>query len=124
MRFSSIVMSYLIIGVVMFGGGAVALDDAGVANWFVEGDNGSFVPSTNSMSNAQGIGGAISSVVSLAVGTVLLVWNLAIGLIAYLNWPLIVLYSNNTPPMMVLLLGGGYTAAFYLSLIRLVKTSA
>lgn len=126
MRASQIVMAYFVIGVTMFGGGAIAFSETGVATWVVDYNTtaGTVSPSNNTTENVEGTGGAIESIVNLAVGTVLLVWNLFVALVAFMHWPILVLYSNSAPPVATMLFGGGFTLAFYLSLIRLVRTSA
>lgn len=124
-RFSDMIITYLVIGAVMFGGGAVQFDDAGVANWFVErDDSGDVEAASNSSENLDGTGGAIKSVIDMVAGPILLIYNLVVGLFTYLNWPIFVLASNNAPPMMILLLGVPFSAGFYLSIIRLWRTSA
>lgn len=123
-------MVYFVIGAVMVGGGAVALGGdgagAGVAGFFVEQNQttGDLQPSENAASQIDETGGAISTVVSLAAGAIVLVWELALGLFNFLHWPILVLLQVNAPPMAVLLIGGGFTAAFYMAIIGLVWRSA
>jgi hypothetical protein len=125
-RFSNIVLAYFVIGVVMFGGGAVQWDNSGVAQFFVEQDQqtGEFQGSENLDSKKDQAGSALGSVANAVAGPILVVWNLAVGLFAALHWPVVVLNSNNAPPIMVLGLGGPFVAAFYLSFIRLIRRSA
>jgi len=124
-RFSNIILAYFVIGSVMIGGGAIDFQDAGVAQFFVEqDDSGELNPAQERQQDLEGIGGAVQSVVDAVVGPIILIYNLIVGLLAYLNWPLTVLASNNAPPMATLLVGGSLTAAFYLSIIRLIRVSA
>jgi len=123
-RFSSIVLAYFVIGSVMIGGGAIDLDDAGVAQFFVDETDGEYGPAQGRQSDLQGLAGALQSVVDAVVGPIVLIYNLILGLIAYLNWPLTVLASVGAPPMAILLIGGSFTAAFYLSIVRLIRVSA
>jgi hypothetical protein len=53
-----------------------------------------------------------------------LVWNLFAGLVGFIHWPLFVMFENNVPPRVTILLGGSLTAMFYMSVIRLVRSSA
>lgn len=123
--FSDIILVYLVIGIVMFGGGAIDWDNAGVAKFFVDNPNdGDITVKENATEKTQGVGGAIKSIVDQLAGPIVIVWNLAVALISFMNWPIIVLLSQNAPPVMVLMLGVPFNAAFYLSLIRLVRTSA
>jgi len=126
MQLSDVILVYFVIGAVMVGGGAVDLgasggQGAGIAGFFVEeGDSGEIQPGQNATSNLDEAGGAISSIVNLAVGAIVLVWNLASSLFNFINWPILVLWQNNAPPMAVLLLGGSFTAAFYMSVVGLL----
>lgn len=124
MRFTNIIMAYLVIGIVMFGGGAVDFEDSGVTTFFVDQSGSDIEPDQEATNKSQNVGGAIKSVIDKLVGPIVIVWNLAVSFISYLNWPVIVLMSADAPPVMTLLLGVPLTAGFYLSLIRLVKTSA
>ena len=125
MRFSNVVLAYFVIGVVMFGGGAVAWDDAGVGKFFVSmDDDGDVESSGNATENLDKAGGIISDIVNLAVGPILFIYNLVVGVFIFLNWPVVVLESNNAPPVVTALLGGSFSAAFYLSVVRLFRTSA
>ena len=124
-RFSDMIIAYLVIGAVMFGGGAISWDQSGVAQFFVsQDDDGGLSASDNTDENLTGISGALNSVVDMVAGPILVIWDLVVGLIAYLNWPIIVLLSNNAPPMLVLLLGVPFNAGFYLSVLRLLRVSA
>lgn len=124
-RFSQIVLAYFVIGVVVFGGGGVVWENAGVPNFFVDqSDSGEFSGSEELDRQTNETGNAISSVVNTLTGPVLLVWKLAGSIFALIHWPVFALSTNNAPPILVLGLGGGFTAAFYLSIIRLVRSSA
>jgi len=130
MQLSDVVLVYFVIGAVMVGGGAVDLggtggQGAGIVGFFVEEDaSGDLQPSNETTSQIDNTGGAISTVVNLAVGAALLVWNLASGLFNFINWPILVLLQHNAPPMAVLLIGGSFTAAFYMAVIGLLWRSA
>lgn len=124
MNYANIILAYFVIGSVMFGGGAINYDESGVATFFVESDQGGFGPAEESTNDLEGIGGAITDLVGQAFGAIALVFNLIVGLLAFLHWPVVVLSSNNAPPMATLLLGGSFTVAFYMAVIRLVTASA
>lgn len=123
-RFSQIVLTYLIIGAVMFGGGAIQWDNVGASEFFVDGAPGDLDTSDQTQDKLSGVGGSIKSIVDQFAGPIVVIWNLAVGLTTYLNWPIVVLTSANAPPSMVLLLGVPLTAAFYLSILKLVRSSA
>jgi hypothetical protein len=124
MRFSTIILAYFVVGAVMFGGGAIDYEEAGVATFFVEEDGGTFGPDEETAGELEGLGGAIQQLLGEFIGAIQLVYNLIVSLLGFLNWPLVVLSSANAPPMAVLLLGGTFTAAFYMSVIRLIQSSA
>lgn len=124
-RFSNIVLAYLIIGGVMWAGGAVAWGDAGINQFFIDQNAaGDIDPTSGPQEELGGVGSTIQNVIASFGAPLVLIWNLITGLISWLNWPLAVLVSVNAPPRIVVLVGGPMTAAFYLSIIRVVRTSA
>jgi hypothetical protein len=123
-RFCNVVLTYLVIGAVMFGGGAIGWDSIGPAQFFVDEDTGEISPSNQSEDRLNGTRGALKSLVDSVAGPVLIIWSIISGLIGFLNWPITVLWTNNAPPVIILVLGMPMTAAFYLSLIRVLKGSA
>ena len=123
-RFANMVLAYFIIGTVMVGGGAIDYEEAGVAQFFIEQDGSAFTWSSEPGGIIAGIGNTVTQIVGLAVGVVQLVYNLVFRLLTYLNWPVIVLASHNAPPMAVFLIGGSFQVAFYMSAVRLWRTSA
>lgn len=130
MQLSDVVLIYFVIGAVMVGAGTVSLgatggDGAGIVGFFVEqNDQGEVEATGNATSQIDKTGGAISTIVSLAVGAALLVWNLANGLFGFIHWPILALTQANAPPMAVILLGGSFTVAFYMAVIGLIWRSA
>lgn len=124
MRFRQIILAYFIIGAVMYGGGGINWDDAGLGQWFISNDDSGVGVEDNPTSELEGLGGAIQSVVDAFGGPLILIWNTIVGFVGYLHWPVVVLESNNAPPRLVILLGGGLVVGFYMSLIGLVRSSA
>jgi len=125
MQISKILVMYFVIGAVMFGGGAVTFDNSGVTAFFVDmADDGSVEPDSDTQDKLTGLSGAITSLVGQFGGPLVLVWNLVVGIVAYLHWPVTVLVDNHAPPRVTLLLGGTFTAMFYVALISLVRSSA
>jgi len=119
-RASDVLLGYFVIGAVMWGGGAISFDDAGVVGAVVDDDGGLSVDDGlgNELSEQSGI---IRSLASLAVGSLVFVINLISIFFTYLNWPIWVLVTNNAPPVITVLLGGSFTAAFYLSMLSIVR---
>lgn len=125
MQLSDVVIIYFVVGVVMVGGGAMDLDEAGIATFFIEeGSSGEVQPTGQAASEVDETGGSITTVVSLAVGAVVLVWQLALSLFNFLHWPILTLSQHDAPPIAIMLIGGGFTAAFYLAIIGILWRAA
>jgi hypothetical protein len=124
LRASHIVLIYFVIGAVMFGGGAVSYDDSGVTQFFVTKDPDGVSPADEPEQKLDGVSGVITNLVGAFGGPAILVWNLFVGLLTYIHWPLVVLIENAAPPRVTVLLGGTFQVAFYMAAIRLVKSSA
>ena len=123
-RTSEIVIVYFVVGALLFGGGVVSWDNSGPTQYFVDISGGDVEADNGPSDNLSGVSGAITSLVGSFGGPVILVWNLFAGLVAFLNWPLFVLGDANAPPRVTLMLGGTLTVMFYMSVIRLVRSSA
>lgn len=124
-RLTRMILVYFVVGAVMFGGGAIAYEDAGIANYFVDqGPTGDAQPTGQAQEQLNGIGGALTSIVGQFGGTAIIVWNLAVGMFSYLNWPWFVLSSNGAPFRVTLLLGGSLVVMFWTGVIILVRQSA
>jgi len=123
-RFTRVVLLYFTLGAVLFAGGGISFDQAGVAGFFIDQEDAGFVASDQADQNLGGIGGALQELVGTLIGGIQLVFNLSFGLFGFLNWPIVMLLSVNAPPMAVLLIGGPLSASFYLSIISLMKSSA
>jgi len=123
-QYDDILIAYLIIGAVMLGGGAIQWDDSGPLQFFASNDDGQIVANEANQGEFSEFEKAIRGVVNLVAGPLILIWNLISGLVTYLNWPIFVLTSNNAPPMIVLVLGVPFNAAFYLSLLKLIRSSS
>jgi len=124
-RFSQIVLAYLVIGAVMWAGGAVAWGDSGINQFFIEqGEDGTIEATQGPQSELGNVGATIQNVIASFGAPLVLIWNLVTGIISWLNWPIAVLVTVGAPPRIIVLLGGPFTAAFYLSIIRVVRTSA
>lgn len=124
MRFSRIVLAYFVLGAVLFGGGAISYDDAALNSFFVKDTAEGFEANSETEGNLSNIENALGSLVGEFLGAIQLVYNLIVGMLGFLNWPIVVLATNNAPPMATLLIGGSLSVAFYMSVIRLVQSSA
>jgi peptidoglycan/LPS O-acetylase OafA/YrhL len=127
MRFSRIVMAYVVIGSVMWAGGALAWEDVGMASVFISqpGTDGPTEVNDATGDQLEGLGGPIQQAVQSVGGSpIVAVWNLAAKFIGFLFWPIVILAGANAPATVTVVLGGGMTAAFFGSIFRLLRTSA
>lgn len=123
-RATNIIIIYFVLGAVMFGGGAVSWDDSGPTKYFVDKTGDKVSPNEENEESLTGVDKAITSLIGTFGGPVLLVWNLFVGFVSAIHWPLFVLMDNGAPPRVTILLGGTLTGMFYAASIRLVKSSA
>lgn len=122
-QFQKIVLAYFVIAVVMWSGGAINWEQAGVAQYFFD-VNGGVVPSGKLEANLDGIETAIQSVINMAIGGLQIFWNLIVGIVSFIHWPVVVLAGANAPPRITVLVGGGFVVVFYLSLASSVLLSS
>lgn len=123
MRFSNIIVLYFVLGAVVFGGGAINYDNSGVAQYFVHKSPSGGSVNDKVKNQYSGLGSAITNLVNTFGGAIILVWNLAVGVVSFLAWPFTVCISNNVPFEVSLLLGGTPTVGFYGSIIVLIRSS-
>jgi len=125
MRFGPVVMTYFIIGAVMWGGGALAFQQAGVVGVVFDDVGAGGVDINSSTSEQiQRTGGPIQEAVSSVGGAGLLaIYNIAAGFIGYIFWPITALAANDAPPRAIVLLGGIFTMMFIVGFIRLIASS-
>jgi hypothetical protein len=124
MQFTRIIVLYFVLGALMFGGGAVSWDSSGPTKYFVSQDQTGVSADSQPQQQLGGVAGAITSLLGQFGAPLVLVWNLVVGLVSFLHWPIFVMAENSVPPRVTVLFGGGLTVMFYGSLVRLVKSSA
>ena len=126
MRFSHIVMAYVVIGGVMWGGGVIGWDQAGIGELFIEDvSGGEGTVNEETASQLEQLAGPIQQAAAAVGGAGLLaIVGILLKLFSFLNWPIWVLMAVDAPIEMVVLLGMPLTAAFYASILRLVRGSA
>jgi len=124
MQFTRIIVLYFVLGALMFGGGAVSWDNSGPTKYFVSVDATGVSPDDQPEQNLDGVAGAITSLVGQFGAPLILVWNIVVGLVSFLNWPIFVMAENSVPPRVTVLLGGSLTVMFYGSLVTLIRSSA
>jgi len=123
-RLGNVILTYFIIGAVLWGSGVLDASQLGVANIFFDfGSNG--VAAAEQPSTLLGqVGGTIQDVAGGIIGPILGVWTAVRELIGVLFWPVTVLISVNAPDSVVVLLGGTPTVAFFMGVIRTVRESS
>lgn len=125
MNFRNIIVLYFIVGAVMWAGGAINWNNAGVGQFIITANDNSVAQNGNATQDLTEIGGPIEEAASNVDGLGLLaVWNLIVGLLGYLTWPITVLQSRSAPIEIVVLLGGTLQMTFFVAVIGLVRRSA
>jgi hypothetical protein len=123
-RFNEILAAYFVIGALMWGGGAIAWDETGVGQLFVETPGSDLSVNEETTGKLEDANGPIQeSVAALGASPLLAVWNIIVGLIGYISWPVTVLQSVNAPPRVTVLAGGTMLVLFFGAVIRLLRTS-
>ena len=127
-RFSSILIVYFLIGAVMWGGGAIGWDDAGVGQFIIDDPSHINNPDETGVNNeASGALSKLADPIQNVIGTIggglIATWNLMARFIAYLFWPVTVMQSVNAPKRVVVL-SGALVIAFFGGFLRTIRTSA
>jgi len=125
MNFRQIILLYFIVGATMWAGGAIDWNNAGVGQFIITANDDSVSQNESAAEDLTEIGGPIEEAASNVDGLGLLaVWNLIVGLLGYLTWPITVLQSRSAPVEVVVLLGGTVQMTFFVAVIGLVRRSA
>ncbi|WP_225334246.1 hypothetical protein [Halomicrobium urmianum] len=125
MRFSHVILTYFVIGAIMWGGGAIMWDSAGVGGFIIDDPTTGGVDANESTADdLENMGGPIQQSLQQLGGPLLAVWNFIVKLIGYVFWPITVLQSANAPPRVTVLLGGSFSMAFIGATVRLIRGSA
>jgi hypothetical protein len=124
MRLSRVVMAYFVMGAVMWGGGVLAWDDAGVGQLLISDAGTDAEVNQQTSEDLSQLGGPIQTALSTVESAGLVaIWNILVKLVGYLNWPLVAMFAVDAPPRILVIGGGTPTMAFWVSFIRLVRTS-
>lgn len=120
----NIVMTYFILGVVMWGSGLVRFEDTGVVGFFFEDGTagGPGVQAFDQLQQTLGSVGAIFGLADLFAGTIVAMVSFVTELITFMFWPFVVLQSSGVPTEVSLLLGGPPTVAFFFGLFHVLAT--
>ena len=121
-NFRSILIAYVVMGVVMFGGGAIAFDSIGATQVFVEQENGEFSGNEETKTLLGQLDGAIQTALQTVGGSALIaVYNVLTNVIGFVLWPITVLRSAGAPWDITMLFGVPPTAAFFGSFVALIR---
>lgn len=122
-RFSQVVMAYFFIGALMWGGGVIDWEQAGVGNLIIQPQEGGAAKvNTDTGEDLQGMGGPIKEAVSsVSGGALLAIWNIVVKIIGYLFWPITALQSVDAPSRVVVVGGGGFTMALFVSFLLFIR---
>lgn len=124
MRLSRVVMAYFLMGAVMWGGGVIAWDDAGVGQILIQSADSDAAVNQQTSEDLSQLGGPIQTALSTVQSAGLVaIWNVLVKLVGFLNWPVVVMLSVDAPPRITVIGGGTPTMAFWVAFIRLVRTS-
>ena len=123
MRLSSVIISYFVVGAVMWGAGIIDWAQIGIAEFFIS-DPAAGTPNPDAAGELEGMGGPIQSAAGTLTGPLLAIWVVVRDFVGFLFWPITVLASIGAPAEVVLLLGGTPTVAFFMGFIRVIRESA
>jgi hypothetical protein len=96
---SSVLLVYFLIGFVLWGGGVIGYDEAGVTEMVISGVSGQGVTlNTETANDVENLNGPIEQAVNtFAGGGLLAAWKFVSGLIDFMFWPTSVPISTNAP---------------------------
>lgn len=115
-------MTYFVVGAVMWGAGIIDWSQIGLVEMIMADPGGDVNPGVQQ--DLESAGGPIQNAAQSVGGPVLAVFQLIVGIIGYMFWPITVLASQGAPAEAILLLGGVPTVAFWMGVIRMLRESA
>lgn len=121
---SNLVFAYFVIGAVMWGGGALTFEEAGVITSVVTMDNGNVGVNESFSREINKQDSIIGGVVTAFGAGLLIVWNMIFAVLKFIHWPLTTLIQAHAPPQVTVLLGGGMTLSFYMAIARMVSRAS
>lgn len=128
MRLSQAVIAYFFIGAVMFGGGAIPFDEAGLTGVFLEQEaDGDITANDGAIAGDDGmlnnlIGPVRNALGTIAGGELLAAFGAIDKLLGYFAWPVTVMQYHDAPNEVVLL-SGGLVASFVMAVLRVFRAS-
>lgn len=122
MNLGELVLAYFVIGAVMFGGGAIDFDEAGITKLMISNEGGevgiadSFIAQWKSITTSPTIFESIG-------GAMIMIWDLLVLFLGGAFWPVLVMASNDSPTTVTVLLGGSFAMAFVVAGLRFIRSS-
>lgn len=126
MRLSNVLMLYFLLGVILWGGGAIQWDNSGVGQLIVEvDDQGDARVNSSTSGDLNQLGGPIQEAAStVSGGGLIAIWNFLIKFLGFMFWPITTLQGWNSPTEAVVLLGGAPSFALLAATLRAVRSEA
>lgn len=122
-RFSNIVIAYFVIGAVMWGGGAIAYGNSGLAQEFIDISDGSASGDQGLLNSISNMDVPILSSAASAATGLIAIWGILEKIIAFLFWPLTIVATAGFPLRIQVLVGGVFMVGFLMSLLRVIRGS-
>jgi hypothetical protein len=121
-NFRNIILAYVVIGVVMYGGGAIAFSEIGATQVFVEEEDGELGANEETRTLLGQVDGAIQSALQTVGGSALIaVYQLITGVLGFFLWPITVLRGAGAPWDITMLFGVPPVAGFFGSFIAVLR---
>lgn len=121
-RLGEVVIAYFLIGALMWAGGVIDWQEAGVGSVFVDPEGNATSTNASTGEQLEQAGGPIQQAANtVSGGGLLAVWGLVTSILAFLFWPVTVLQSVQAPSEIVVLVGGPLVVAFFMAIILTIR---
>lgn len=126
MRLGAMVMAYFMIGSLLFVGGAIPADQAGLVNSFVDTDTGNAEEEVSAdeggfLSNL--VGPVENALNTVAGGGLIAALNKIDAFLGYVAWPFTIMSYWGAPLEMRILMAGPLTVGFTIGGLRVLRSS-
>lgn len=122
-RFGQVVVMYFVIGAVLWGGGIVGWDNAGVGTVFISDPATGAVNESVASQVTNADTPLRNALNAIGGGAILALWDVIQELLALLFWPVQTLDAVGAPPRITVLVGGTNVVAFFAGLLLFIKGS-
>lgn len=119
-RFRNVVMAYFIIGAVMYGGGVISYQDAGMTNLIVEDEQGDL--NEGLIDQLDSLPDVLKETLdSVGASALLAVIDIVLNIMEFVFWPIVVLQAVGAPFVVVLLFGGSLVVALFVGFLGFLR---